>query len=365
MFLGVLRAVAATHLAALDHHQMPFEKVVEAVQPERALNRNSLFQTMLVLQNFAGADDELRRHGDRVAVNMRDAPVVPVGGTAKFDLTLIAMEAADGIFGAAAFDPDEADAIALFDASAAARPNEIAIVHGARACRYATLEHTAARVAGRLTALGVEVGDRVAIRMPRGIGMTAAVVGVLRIGAAYVPIDVAYPEERQRYIFDNSGARVLIALPGDSGIGGVPCVAITIDGELDGEPACSVRVAPGAPAYVIYTSGSTGLPKGVVMTRRALANLIRWEIGTVRVPRPRTLQFSPLSFDVSFQEMLSTWVLGGTLVLVDEPVRPTPMLCGALSSSMRCRAFTCLTSRCNSWPMQRAAGTERYRRWPK
>ncbi|KGW74890.1 AMP-binding enzyme family protein [Burkholderia pseudomallei MSHR2990] len=216
------------------------------------------------------------------------------------------------------------------------------------------------RVAGRLTALGVEVGDRVA-----GIGMTAAVVGVLRIGAAYVPIDVAYPEERQRYIFDNSGARVLIALPGDSGIGGVPCVAITIDGELDGEPACSVRVAPGAPAYVIYTSGSTGLPKGVVMTRRALANLIRWEIGTVRVPRPRTLQFSPLSFDVSFQEMLSTWVLGGTLVLVDEPVRPTPMLCGALSSSMRCRAFTCLTSRCNSWPMQRAAGTERYRRWPK
>lgn len=108
--------------------------------------------------------------------------------------------------------------------------------------------------------------------------MTAAVVGVLRIGAAYVPIDVAYPEERQRYIFDNSGARVLIALPGDSGIGGVPCVAITIDGELDGEPACSVRVAPGAPAYVIYTSGSTGLPKGVVMTRRALANLIRWEI---------------------------------------------------------------------------------------
>ncbi|KGW74871.1 condensation domain protein [Burkholderia pseudomallei MSHR2990] len=142
-FSEVLRAVAATHLAALDHHQMPFEKVVEAVQPERALNRNSLFQTMLVLQNFAGADGELRRHGDRVAVNMRDAPVVPVGGTAKFDLTLIAMEVADGIFGAAAFDPDEADAIALFDASAAARPNEIAIVHGARACRYATLEHTA------------------------------------------------------------------------------------------------------------------------------------------------------------------------------------------------------------------------------
>ncbi|WP_198385204.1 non-ribosomal peptide synthetase [Burkholderia ubonensis] len=378
-FAEVLRAVAATHLAALERHQVPFEKIVEAVQPERALNRNPLFQTMLVLQNFAGADGELRRHGDHVAAGVRDAPAAPIGGTAKFDLTLTAMETADGMvciaeystelfefatierlaaqfvkilkavatdpdqpalsidlftaadaqaaraaFGAAAFDPDEADVIALFDASASAWPDEIAIVHGARACRYAELERAAARVAGRLAALGVGVGDRVAIRMPRGIGMTAAVVGVLRIGAAYVPIDAAYPEERQRYIFDNSGARVLIAPPGDPGVDGVPCVAITIDGDLDGEPAGSVRVAPEAPAYVIYTSGSTGVPKGVVMTRRALANLIRWDIGSVRTPRPRTLQFAPLSFDVSFQEMLSTWALGATLVLVDEPVRRDP-----------------------------------------
>ncbi len=378
-FTELVRTVAATHLNALAHQQVPFERVVEAVQPERALNRNPLFQTMLVLQNIAGADGEMRRHADLVAAGGRDDPAAPVPGTAKFDLTLTLMEtacdmvcvaeystelftaatierlvtqyvkllgsvaadpdqpalgvdlltaadqqAARAAFGDAGFDPDDADVVALFEASAAAWPDEIAIVHGARACSYAEFEQAAARVAGRLGALGVAAGDRVAIRMPRGIGMTAAVLGVLKAGAVYVPIDAAYPEERQRYIFTNSGARVLITPPDDAGIDGVPRLAIPRDGVLDGEAARSVRVAPEDPAYVIYTSGSTGVPKGVVMPRRALANLILWDVATVRTPRPRTLQFSPLSFDVSFQEMWSTWVLGATLVLVDEPVRRDP-----------------------------------------
>jgi non-ribosomal peptide synthetase component F len=376
-FAVLLRAASRTHLDALSHQQVPFEKVVEEIQPERALNRNPLFQVMLVLQNIAGGDGELRRQIDGAGM----VSGAPIEGTAKFDLTLTVVETAKGMlctieystelfdhatvertgrqfaqllsaivsdpdqpalaidlftpadreaataaYGETPFDPDEIDIVALLESAAARDPAAVAVEHGDHRRSYADLIGAAAVVQRALAAMGVERGDRVAIRMPRGIGMVLAVLAVLRAGAVYVPVDAGYPEERQRFILDNSGAHVLIAPPGEATPAAVAYLPLEANGPSREriaavDPLPAVAVAPDAPAYVIYTSGSTGSPKGVVMARRALANLIRWDIGAARRARPRTLQFSPLSFDVSFQEIGSTWALGAPLVLVDEPVR--------------------------------------------
>ncbi|MEJ2458949.1 MAG: amino acid adenylation domain-containing protein, partial [Novosphingobium sp.] len=379
-FAELLRAASRAHLDALSHQQLPFEKIVEDLQPERALNRNPLFQVMLVLQNVVGGDGELRRQMDSAGIGSG----APIAGTAKFDLTLTAIETADSIicsieystelfdhatierigqqfarllsavvadpdqralaidlftdsdreaaaaaWGPASFDPDGFDVVAMVEAAAARDPDGVALEHGDRRRSFAELAAAAATVQRMLAAMGVSAGDRVAIRMPRGIGMVVAVLAVMRAGAVYVPVDAGYPEERQRFILADSGARVLIAPPGEPADAPLAHLAMSVDGmpldpDSPGEPISAVPLSPRAPAYVIYTSGSTGVPKGVVMSRRALANLIRWDIGETRIQRPRTLQFSPLSFDVSFQEIASTWALGAPLVLVDEAVRRDP-----------------------------------------
>ncbi|WP_269321116.1 non-ribosomal peptide synthetase [Pectobacterium betavasculorum] len=171
---------------------------------------------------------------------------------------------------------------------------------------------------------------RVAICLPRGVEMVVAVLAVLKAGGAYVPIDPSYPDDRIRYMLHDGRPRVLITdaslaprLPTDE-----DRILLVLPERLTeawtqlptNNPVAPLSVSP--LAYVIYTSGSTGQPKGVAMPHRALVNLMHWQRrAQEEKTTPRTLQYAALGFDVSFQEIFSTLLFGGELVLIDESSR--------------------------------------------
>jgi amino acid adenylation domain-containing protein len=211
------------------------------------------------------------------------------------------------------------------------KPNATALVHGREQLSYGELAMRAAALATRLRALGVKPDVPVGICLERSFDMVVAVVAVLRAGGAYVPLDPTYPADRLSFMLADSGAPVLLTqrkLLGliDSKQVAVVCVDAPADAALtavSSSPAGDAATpGPDNLAYLIYTSGSTGKPKGVAMPHKALSNLLAWQVNTSLVAESgRTLQFSSLSFDVSFQEMFSTFAAGGTLVLIDDALR--------------------------------------------
>ncbi|UJB13509.1 non-ribosomal peptide synthase/polyketide synthase [Xanthomonas translucens] len=218
-----------------------------------------------------------------------------------------------------------------FERQAAATPNAIALVCDGDMLDYAALEAQANQLAHHLCTLGVAPDERVAICLPRGIAMVVAALATLKAGAAYVPLDPAYPAERQAYMLQDCQARVLLTTTAAAAALALPADLIVL--YADAAPAAwhGLPTTPparaGSPqhaAYVIYTSGSTGRPKGVVMPHGPLLNLLQWEAGHcagAELHALRTLQFSALGFDASFQEIFSTLGTGGTLVLIDDTQR--------------------------------------------
>ena len=203
-------------------------------------------------------------------------------------------------------------------------PERMAVVGGERSWTYRELNERATEIARQLQHLGVKTEERVGICVDRSLDMTAAVLGVLKAGGAYVPLDPSYPGERIALMVRDAGARVVLTqswlkeqLP--ARIERVVCLDEQWEAPEQYEPRV---VSPDNLAYVIYTSGSTGTPKGVAMSHGAIANLVRWQIAESRLGEgAKTAQFSSFSFDVSCQEMFSTWASGGTLVLINEEDR--------------------------------------------
>ncbi len=374
----LLGRVRDTTLAALDHQDIPFEQVVELLNPARALARAPLFQTMLTWQDVE--DPELTLPG---------VTAVPLGTpylVAKFDLTLALAADGDRIAGAldyatALFDPGTAEryvrylrrvlaqmaarrdeavgALALTDeaerrqllrwsgadrpdphrraigelfAAAVARaPGAVAVVCDDRGLTYGELDARAGRLALRLRHLGAGPDTRIAICMRRSPDMIIGLAAILKAGGAYVPLDPAYPAERLAFMLRDSAPVLLLTetglrdeLPGDLAV-----PVLCLDGDraaLAADPRAvpAARLHPDHLAYVIYTSGSTGQPKGVAQTWRCADNLIGWMLADAAPdsqPPARVLQFASTSFDVSFQEIWSTLCAGGTLVLIDEERR--------------------------------------------
>ncbi|MGW1058238.1 amino acid adenylation domain-containing protein [Micromonospora rubida] len=221
---------------------------------------------------------------------------------------------------------------------AARRPTATAVVDGGQRWGYRRLSDAADTVAQRLLAAGMPHGARVAVRMRRSAGLVAVVLGAMRAGAAVVPLDPSYPEARVQAMIGISTPWATVA---DADLGAAlaevtdvvepdallaghddgPEGAARRDGDgPDGDgPAPLPRLHPEDVAYVLFTSGSTGEPKGVAMPHRALTNLVGWQNDRATGGADRTtLQFAPLSFDVSFQEIFSTLCGGGTLHLIDE-----------------------------------------------
>jgi amino acid adenylation domain-containing protein len=220
---------------------------------------------------------------------------------------------------------------ALFDEQVRRSPDVNAVEFDDDAVSYADLERRANRLAHALRARGVGPDVTVAISMDRSVNLVVAVLAVLKAGGAYVPIDAAYPEQRRSYMLENSEAALLLVRVDAPQLPGSHMVEVL---DVDNDRAAFAEFPEEPPVtetngghlgYVVYTSGSTGQPKGVAMPQAALTNLIEWQLRRPRFPPgARTLQFSSLSFDVSFQEILTTWCSGGTLVLVPDATRRDP-----------------------------------------
>jgi amino acid adenylation domain-containing protein len=351
--------------------------LVEELQPERSLSRAPLFQVMFVLQNAPAVALQLP--------GLTLTEIAVESTTAKFDLMLSLEETAAGLRGvleysADLFDestirrmlkhfhvlldglvrqPDERIAMRslftdaerrqtlvewnstaaefpkhlcvhhLFNAQAGQTPEATAVVFGRQLLTYRELDSRANRLAHYLQKSGVGGESVVGIMAERSLEMVVGVLGILKAGGAYVPLDPENPRERLAFILADTQARVLLTqerllerLPGETG-----ARVICLDADWETIAGESDRTSPARTtyenlAYVIYTSGSTGRPKAVMMPHRALVNLITFQKRNSTVSQPlRTLQFASLSFDVSFQEMFTTWCAGASLVLIGEDAR--------------------------------------------
>ncbi len=388
-FAEILGRMREMTLGAYAHQELPFERLVDSLQPERSLAHSPLFQVMLVLQNAP------QSRLDLPGLTLSPYPVQ--SGTSRFDLLLSITEAngslvCDMEHSRDLFDPatilrllghlrtlaesvvshpearlselpllsgpesqqlrhewnDTAGTdpilslLGLFAAQVEHAPNRPAVMLGEERWSYSELGSRAAALARRLRGLGAGVDSLVAVCLDRSLEMAAAVLGVLEAGAAVLPLDPAYPQQRLGFMLEDSGAPLLLTR--QSLLSALPehqARILCLD-EWPEEPSGGVGDLPAAPpealVYAIYTSGSTGRPKGTGLTRGALANLIHWQLRSAPLPPgARVLQLAPLSFDVSFQEMFSTWASGGTLVLVPEETRRDPDALLDLLSAQRVR----------------------------
>jgi amino acid adenylation domain-containing protein len=374
--VNLIKRVKEATLGAYEHQDLPFEKLVEELQPERDLSRNPLVQ---VIVQWLNAPDE--------GVEMEGVKLRPVGSreiTTRFDLEVHFQDHRQGLRGWIIYNRDlfegktvermarhleqllkelagktgrriselemlEAKELTqmlvawndtrreyrnegcvheMFEEQVERTPETVAVIGRAERLTYRQLNEQANQVGRCLTRVGVGPEVLVGLCVERGVDMVVGLLAILKAGGAYVPLDPNYPRERLAYMLQNAGAKVLVTQTKLlSVIPEIQGQVICLDrSRLDfADPIPRARATPANLAYVIYTSGSTGRPKGVALEHRPLANLIRWQMEhSVTGPGDRTLQFASFSFDVSFQEIFSTWCGGGTLVLIDEESRRDP-----------------------------------------
>jgi amino acid adenylation domain-containing protein len=220
----------------------------------------------------------------------------------------------------------------LFEQQVEETPDEPALVFGDETLSYRELNERANRLAGELRGRGIVPDSVVGICLERSFDMVVSVLASLKAGAAYLPLDPTYPHDRLRFMLDDSRAALLLTQRKlEQVFPGLATPALFVD-ELNHRGGVSRQATnlerttrPENLSYLIYTSGSTGKPKGVAMVHRALVNLIDWQLKQSRAGEGhRTLQFTSLSFDVSFQEILSTLCSGGTLVMIAAELRLSP-----------------------------------------
>ncbi|MFE9457115.1 amino acid adenylation domain-containing protein [Streptomyces californicus] len=214
-------------------------------------------------------------------------------------------------------------------------PAATAVIFGREKRTYAELAADSDRVARRLIALGARPGDRIGIAVDRSADTVAVILGVMKAGAATVPLDLGYPVERLLDMVEQARPfRIVTGGEQPDGLGRltplVPAAELLAASAGDGDetPAELPPIAPEDTAYILFTSGSTGRPKGVIQSHRTLGHLIAWQNSIPSgVTGGVTAQYAPMSFDVSFQEIFSTLCGGGALlVLAEEQRRDMPAL---------------------------------------
>jgi len=365
-FARLLERVRGATLDALAHQDVPFEKLVAELEPERALDRSPFFQVMLVLQNTPLPEPELPGL-EVVSTEAR-------GLGAKFALTLSLSETGEGFAGELEYDADRFDATtvgrlgaqfgrglaallaaperplagvdwlgpterhqlvlewndtafgharagslhAQVETRAASRPEAVAIASADGALSYGELVRRARRLAGRLRASGVGPEARVGICLERSPELVVGLVGVLMAGGAYVPLDPAYPRERLAFTIEDAALVAVVTCTGLVGLlpEGVPTVPIEEEPSAEAVPAAVA--AAGNLAYLIYTSGSTGKPKGVAIEHRSALALVEWALGVFSERELESvLAATSINFDLSIFEIFVTLASGGTVVLVE------------------------------------------------
>ncbi|SEB08984.1 type I polyketide synthase [Pedobacter hartonius] len=210
----------------------------------------------------------------------------------------------------------------LFKNTAEEFPERTAISFGDERVTYQALYERVQRFSEKIAAAAIDE-DLIGVSTSRSVEMIVAVLAILGAGKAYLPLDPAYPEQRLQQIITDSGVKTCLAENSEEHF----FRKLGLTGPSAMNTAGKTPVFRQNPnIYVLYTSGSTGSPKGVYMTQRAMSNLILWQHGNSAAgPGSRTLQFAPLSFDVSFQEIFATLTTGATLVLVNDDLRLDPV----------------------------------------
>ncbi len=209
---------------------------------------------------------------------------------------------------------------------AAARPDAVAVRSAAGTLSYRELADRSRRLAGRLRRDGVGAGDVVAVLLPRGPQLVVAELAVLLAGAAFLPLEPGTPADRIGFCCADAGVRAAISDRDWDGVlpAGAPVLAVAEATDEAGDLELPAGDG-GDPAYVIYTSGSTGQPKGVTVSRAAMANLVSWHLGQFRLgPADRTVLFASPAFDVSIGEIWPALAAGAALQVPDEEVRLVP-----------------------------------------
>ncbi|MBW4560439.1 MAG: amino acid adenylation domain-containing protein [Mojavia pulchra JT2-VF2] len=383
-FRELLAKVRTMALNAYAHQDLPFEKLVEELQPQRSLSYHPLFQVMFVLQNALSQPLQLP--------GVTLTPLEVHSGRAKFDLTFELQETAAGIQGTVEYNTDLFDdaAIArmlrhfqtllegivanpaqhicqlpllttaerhqllkewnhtqtdypryacihqLFEAQVERSPNSIAVIFAEQQLTYQQLNQQANQLAHYLQSLGVGSEVMVGLCAERSLKMIVGLLGILKAGGAYVPLDPKYPQERLSLMLEDAQVQVLLTeqhliekLP----VGEAKVVYLDSDAEVITQYSHENTVTQTTPdnlAYVIYTSGSTGKPKGVSVLHRGVVRLVKDTNYVNFSPEDVFLQLAPVSFDASTFEIWGCLLNGGKLVVMPPHTPSLPELAQAL-----------------------------------
>jgi amino acid adenylation domain-containing protein len=389
----LLQRVREMVLGAYAHQDLPFEQIVEALQPKRDPSRNPLFQVMFELQ-----------HAPQLALDLTNLTLEPLEieiHTARFDLTLTMEESEAGLVGTLEYSIDlfEARTIAqmvthlqrllegmvadpeqsiwllpfvsvaerhqllvewshttgaylhdkciheLFEQQVKRTPDAIAVVFEDEQLTYSELNARANQLARHLEKVGAGPEVLVGICLDRSVGMIVGLLGILKAGSAYVPLDPTYPKERFAFLLEDSQIAILLtqqrlahALPTHT----ARSVYLDSDWHLiaqESKANSASGVQPAHLAYVIYTSGSTGQPKGVLIPHHALTNYVEYARDRFGLlPDDHVLQFASISFDASAEEIYPCLISGATLFL-----RTDIMLNSVATFLQQCQAWSITT----------------------
>lgn len=215
----------------------------------------------------------------------------------------------------------------LFEKQVIKNENSVAVFFNSESYNYHQLNQRADSIAKYLIEKGVRKNSFIGLAIERSFEMIASIFGILKAGCTCFPIDTNYPADRILFMIED--ARPTLILSSKKSLNKIPKVNIEVV-QIENIPLSQTQIELNSPGeedliYLIYTSGSTGRPKGIKMPHRVIANLIDWQNNHSTPGKYNTLQFAPISFDVSFQEIFSTLTTGGTLFLIEETVRKDPM----------------------------------------
>jgi len=385
-FARLVERVRETCLQAYENQDIPFERLVEELDPQRDLSRSPLFQTMFVLEQQRLRPREwpglkLTRRGERNA-------------NVKFDLTLTMVEADDGLRATLSYDADLFDAQRIrrmldhlgvvlhaivldpdqsvahlpiiteserrllldwnrtgspvqsrlvhhfLEDRARTDPNSEAITFEGRTLNYAELNSRANRLAHYLRERGAGPEVLVGVAIERSPEMLVALLAISKAGAAYMPLDVTYPIDRLHFMIDDSGMALLLTDSRHSerlGSTAVTSVQLDVDeAKIAAEPDCNLldEATPDTLAYVLYTSGSSGRPKGVEVTHRSLTNLLLSMHASLAMTSAETmLAATTISFDIAGLELYLPLIAGSRIALVSrETAADGPQLAAKIAS---------------------------------
>ena len=367
----LLEKIRDHNLSAYEHQGFPFEDLVAQLDLPKDTSRNPLFSVMMTTDERDLTLPEL--NGLTLSHKQQEAV------QAKFDLTLGVFEEQDQVglrfeYAAALFKkstiqrwsqyveriidemlaklnqsistisiltkeeerhlldewsgpvldvPTDQTVHTLIEAKSQEVPHQKAATFCGTSWTYEELNNRANTVAARLISSGTKPGDRIGILTRPSLEMTAAVLGVLKAGAAFVPIDADYPAQRIAYMLEDCGAEVLLIQKGLTAPRSFTGHTLFIEEAVEGEAhEIQVPVKPTDLAYMIYTSGTTGQPKGVMVEHQSLVNLAFWHNDAFQVTKQdRTAKYAGFGFDASIWEMFPTWIAGAELHIIDEAIR--------------------------------------------